>query len=97
MQDAYKSIREALSQAGTYNDRKVGSSFRKQEKLTDENVGEALKGMAGVMIGPDSVNGVLTASLSLSNIHVRMTSDFRYLSGYAMHRYRICTQRTGIR
>ena len=52
LQDAYKSIREALSQAGTYNDRKVEVHFVNSEKLTDENVAEALKGMAGVMIGP---------------------------------------------
>ena len=52
MQDAYKSIREALSQAGTYNDRKVSVDFVNSEKLTDENVAEALKGMAGVLIGP---------------------------------------------
>ena len=52
LQDAYKSIREALSQAGTYNDRKVEVHFVNSEKLTDENVCEALKGMAGVMIGP---------------------------------------------
>ena len=41
-----------MSQAGTYNDRKVEVHFVNSEKLTDENVGEALKGMAGVMIGP---------------------------------------------
>ncbi len=38
LQDAYKSIREALSQAGTYNDRKVEVHFVNSEKLTDENV-----------------------------------------------------------
>ena len=48
LQDAYKSIREALSQAGTYNDRKVEVHFVNSEKLTDENVAEALKGMAGL-------------------------------------------------
>ena len=57
LQDAYKSIREALSQAGTYNDRKVEVHFVNSEKLTDENVGEALKGMAGVMIGLGLGNG----------------------------------------
>lgn len=41
LQDAYKSIREALSQAGTYNDRKVSVDFVNSEKLTDENVAEA--------------------------------------------------------
>ena len=52
LQDAYKSIREALSQAGTYNDCKVSVDFVNSEKLTDENVAEALKGMAGILIGP---------------------------------------------
>lgn len=52
LQDAYKSIREALSQAGTYNDRKVQVDFVDSEKLTDDNIAAALEGMAGVMIGP---------------------------------------------
>ena len=52
LQDAYKSIREALSQAGTYNDRKVEVDFVNSEKLTEDNVAEALKGKAGVLIGP---------------------------------------------
>ena len=56
IRDSYKSIREALSQAGTYNDRKVSVDFVNSEKLTDENVTEALKGMAGVLIGPGSVS-----------------------------------------
>ena len=41
-----------MSQAGTYNDRKVSVDFVNSEKLTEENVAEALKGMAGVLIGP---------------------------------------------
>ena len=52
LQDAYKSIREALSQAGTYNDCKVSVDFVNSEKLTDDNIAEALKGMSGVLIGP---------------------------------------------
>ena len=36
-------FREALSQAGTYNDRKVEVHFVNSEKLTDENVAEALE------------------------------------------------------
>ena len=35
-----------------YTSRKVEVHFVNSEKLTDENVCEALKGMAGVMIGP---------------------------------------------
>ena len=52
LQDAYKSIREALSQAGTYNDRKVEVDFVDSEKLTDETIAAALEGKAGVLIGP---------------------------------------------
>lgn len=52
LQDAYKSILEALQQAGTYNDRKVKTHFILSDKLTDENIAEELKGMDGVIIGP---------------------------------------------
>ena len=52
LQDAYKSIRESLSQAGTYNDRKVQSTFINSEKLTDANIAEKLKGMDGIVICP---------------------------------------------
>lgn len=41
-----------FSQAGTYNDCKVQVDFVNSETLTEDNVAEALKGMAGVMIGP---------------------------------------------
>ena len=43
LQDAYKSIRESLSQAGTYNDYKVIINFINSEKITEENVAERLK------------------------------------------------------
>ncbi len=52
LQDAYKSILEALSQAGTYNDRKVKTHFVNSEKLTTENVDEMLGAMAGIVICP---------------------------------------------
>ena len=52
LQDAYKSIRESLSHAGTYNDHKVNISFVNSEFLTEENVGEKLAGLDGVMICP---------------------------------------------
>ena len=52
LQDAYKSIRESLSHAGTYNDYKVNISFVNSEFLTDENVAEKLAGLDGVMICP---------------------------------------------
>ena len=52
LQDAYKSIRESLSHAGTYNDYKVNISFVNSEFLTEENVAEKLAGLDGVMICP---------------------------------------------
>ena len=65
LQDAYKSIREALSQAGTYNDRKVNVDFVNSEKLTEDNVEQALDGASGVLIGPGfgerGINGKFVA------------------------------------
>ena len=52
LQDAYKSIRESLSHAGTYNDYKVNISFVNSEFLTEENVAEKLAGLDGMMICP---------------------------------------------
>ena len=52
LQDAYKSIRESRSQAGTYNDHKTVITFINSEKLTEENVAEKLQGMDGIMICP---------------------------------------------
>lgn len=52
LQDAYKSILESLSQAGTYNDRKVIPCFINSEKLTESNAKEKLKPMDGIVICP---------------------------------------------
>lgn len=52
LQDAYKSIRESLSQAGTYNDHKVVLMFINSEKLTEQNVSEELSGIDGIVICP---------------------------------------------
>ena len=52
LQDAYKSIRESLSQAGTYNDRKTVLTFINSEKVTEENVAEKLAGQDGIVICP---------------------------------------------
>lgn len=52
LQDAYKSIIEALQQAGVYNDRKVRCHFINSEYITNENVAEMLQGMAGYVICP---------------------------------------------
>ena len=52
LQDAYKSIRESLAHAGTYNDRKVEITFINSEYITSETVEDLLSGLAGVVICP---------------------------------------------
>jgi len=52
LQDAYKSIRESLSQAGTYNDRKTVLTFINSEYITAENVAEKLAGQDGIVVCP---------------------------------------------
>lgn len=52
LQDAYKSIDESLFQAATYNDRKVEIRYIHSEKVTEDNVGELLAGLDGVIIAP---------------------------------------------
>lgn len=65
LQDAYKSIRESLSQAATYNDHKVVLTFISSEKITEENVAEKLAGQDGIMICPGfgqrGIEGKITA------------------------------------
>ena len=52
LQDAYKSINEALFQAATYNDRRLKLVSIHSEKVTEENVNELLGNMDGVIIAP---------------------------------------------
>ncbi len=52
LQDAYKSINEALLQAATYNDRRLKLVYIHSEKLDESNVEEKLSGMDGVIIAP---------------------------------------------
>ncbi|MCD8165673.1 MAG: CTP synthase [Bacteroides sp.] len=52
LQDAYKSILEALSQAATYNDCKLKIEYVQSEHLTTENVAEKLRDVDGVVICP---------------------------------------------
>ena len=52
LQDAYKSISEALFHAATYAGRKLNLVYIHSEKLTPENAGEKLGDMDGVIIAP---------------------------------------------
>lgn len=52
LQDAYKSINEALFQAATYNDRKLDLRYIHSEKLDPSNVDEMLSPLDGVIIAP---------------------------------------------
>lgn len=66
LQDAYKSILECLSQAATYNDRKVRTTFVQSENITPENVDTLLSAMDGVIICPGfgdrGIEGKITAA-----------------------------------
>ena len=65
LQDAYKSIRESLSQAATYNDHKAVLTYINSEKLTKENIAEQLSGQDGIVICPGfgdrGIEGKITA------------------------------------
>ncbi|MCD8387353.1 MAG: CTP synthase [Bacteroidales bacterium] len=52
LQDAYKSINEALFQAATYCDRKLDLRYIHSEKLNVQNVEEKLSGLDGVIVAP---------------------------------------------
>jgi CTP synthase len=52
LQDAYKSINEALFQSATYNNHKLNLVYVHSEKLNDANVQEKLANMDGVIIAP---------------------------------------------
>jgi CTP synthase len=52
LQDAYKSINEALFQAATYNDRRLKLVSIHSEKINDANADEMLRDMDGVVIAP---------------------------------------------
>lgn len=52
LQDAYKSITEALIQSAAYNDRKVELKMIQSADLTEENVEEALKDLDGIIVAP---------------------------------------------
>lgn len=65
LQDAFKSVIESLSQAATYNDRKLNLHFILSEEITDANATELLKGVDGIVIGPgegaQGVSGMIAA------------------------------------
>lgn len=50
--DAYKSILEALSQASTYNDRKLNIEFIQSGNITTDNVSEKLSKVDGIIVCP---------------------------------------------
>lgn len=52
LQDAYKSINEALLHAATYNNHKLDIRYIHSEKLNDANVDEKLSGLDGVIVAP---------------------------------------------
>lgn len=52
LQDAYKSINEALFQSATYQKHKLDLRYISSEKLHDGNVDQLLEGLDGIVIAP---------------------------------------------
>lgn len=52
LQDAYKSIDEALQQAAIYNNRKLVLKHIQSEKIDETNVSQTLKGLDGIVVAP---------------------------------------------
>lgn len=74
LQDAYKSIDEALLQAATYSGRKLRLISVHSEKVSEENVAELLGGVDGVVVVRASAPAVLTGSSSPCAIPVSTAS-----------------------
>ena len=52
LNDAYKSIIEALIHAATYNDHKVDVQLIQSETLTSDNIADTLTGLHGILVAP---------------------------------------------
>lgn len=52
LQDAYKSISEALFQGATYNDHRLDLRYIHSEKLNDDNADELLSPLDGIIVAP---------------------------------------------
>ncbi len=52
LKDAYKSILESFVHAGTANHFKVNVRLVHSEFITDENIGEQLSGLSGILVAP---------------------------------------------
>lgn len=52
LQDAYKSIKEALEHAGAENETKVNIKWIHSEKLNAKNIAKQLSGLAGILVAP---------------------------------------------
>ena len=52
LQDAYKSISEALMHSATYADHRLNLKYISSENLTPENADELLSGLSGILIAP---------------------------------------------
>jgi CTP synthase len=65
LQDAYKSIDEALNHAAVYNDRKLDLRRINSEEINEENAAELLSELDGIVVAPGfgdrGVDGKLTA------------------------------------
>jgi len=97
LQDAYKSIRESLSQAGTYNDRKTVLHFINSENITEDNVADLLQGLQGIVICPGFGQRGIEGKIIDRPLHEDARHpDVRHLPGHADDGHRVRPQRTGL-
>ena len=65
LHDAYLSVAEALSHAGTENDVRINIHWIDSEKITDDNVADTLAGCRGILVpggfGDRGIEGMITA------------------------------------
>ena len=67
LQDSYKSIMESFVHAGSVNECKVNIKCIHSEKINDENVGEKLKGVDGVVVAPGFGQRGIEGKISAAN------------------------------
>ena len=95
--DAYKSICESFIQAGAVNDCKVKLHYVNSEKIDASNVGEKFGKMAGILVAPGFGNRGIEGKIEA--VHFARTHRIPVpgnLSGYAVCRDRIRSQRAGL-
>ena len=93
LQDAYKSISEALFHAATYAGHKLKLVYIHSEKLTEANADERLGSMDGVIIARFRPEGHRGQVCGPALVPRTRCAHLWYMPGHAVHGHRVCAQR----